>query len=130
MSPCATIMTLILSVCEFLSFWRISVLIQSTNDQSFFKQFLRSQSNKIIFEVAFLIIFSRPQLCENFSVKLITPKYYDWCFGQFYQSRIEVLLSRSASFLLQLVILSQFFSYNKSFSSGHKINGSKRHFFV
>ena len=69
------IMTLILSVCEFLSFWRISVLIQSANDQSFFKQFLISQSNEIIFEVAFLIIFRRPQLSENFSVKLIPPKH-------------------------------------------------------
>ena len=89
-------------------FWRISVLIRSANDQSFLKQFLISQSDKIIFEVAFYLIFRRPQASENILVKLILRKYWNWCFVQFYQSRIEVLLNRSASFLSQLVILSQY----------------------
>ena len=89
-------------------FWRISVLIRSANDQSFLKQFLISQSDKIIFEVAFFLIFRRPQASKNFLVKLILRKYWNWCFGQFYQSRIEVFLNHSASFLSQLVILSQY----------------------
>ena len=86
-------------------FWRISVLIRSANDQSFLKQFLISQSDKIIFEVAFFLIFRLPQASENFLVKLILRKYWNWCFGQFYQSRIEVFLNHSASFLSQLVII-------------------------